>query len=43
MQKLFVFLCFLKIIDLRRKTALDGLTVVEKLIFSLGVVDHLFF
>jgi hypothetical protein len=43
MQKLFVFLCFLIIIDLRRKTALDGLTAVEKLIFSLGVVDHLFF
>jgi len=43
MQKLFVFLCFLKIIDLRGKTALDGLTTVEKSIFSLGAIDNLFF
>jgi hypothetical protein len=35
MQKLFVFLCFLIIIDLRGKTTINGLTVVEKLIFSL--------
>jgi len=43
MQKLFVFLCFLIILDLRGKRALDGLTIVEKLIFSLGIIDHLFF
>jgi len=43
MQKLFVFLCFLIIIDLRGKTAIDGLTAAEKSIFSLGVIDHLFF
>jgi hypothetical protein len=43
MQKLFVFLCFLIILDLRGKTALDGLTAVEKLIFSLDDIDHLFF
>jgi len=43
MQKLFVFLCFLIIIDYREKTAINGLTVVEKLIFSLGNPDHSFF
>jgi len=43
MQKLFVFLCFLIILDLQRKTALHGLVVVEKLIFSLGIIDHSFF
>jgi hypothetical protein len=43
MQKLFVFLCFLIILDLRGKKALDGLTTVEKLIFSLGITDQLLF
>jgi hypothetical protein len=42
MQKLFVFLCFLIILDLREKTALDGLTIVEKLIFSLGITLFIF-